>query len=282
MADARRGLLLGAVTVLATVLATAACGGGGDPAAAPAGSATTGPAGPTDSTRPTGTSGAAATGGAGLPDPGSSTGGYAPSIDPAAFTAAVTNPYFPLRPGMRWVYRTSTPDGVETTTITVTGRTRTVMGVPCTEVRDTVRLGGEPVEDTLDWYAQHRDGSVWYFGEDTKEYENGRVTTTKGSWAAGTRGALPGVVMPAHPRVGDRYRQEYLRGEAEDMADVRSITATAAVPTGRYRDVVRTHDYTPLDLEALEDKYYARGVGVVLVVDLFSGNTREELVEFVP
>jgi hypothetical protein len=275
MTDARRGLLLGAATLLATV----ACGGGSDPAATPAGSAAAGPAGPTG---PSATAGAAATGGAALPVPGSSTGGYAPSIDPAAFTAVVTHPYFPLRPGTRWVYHTSTPDGVETTTITVTGRTRTVMGVPCTEVRDTVRLGGELVEDTRDWYAQHRDGTVWYFGEDTKEYENGRVATTKGSWTAGIRGALPGVMMPAHPRVGDRYRQEYFRGEAEDMADVRSLTAAAAVPTGRYRDVVRTHDYTPLDPKALEDKYYARGVGVVLVVDLVAGNTRDELVEFVP
>ena len=98
------------------------------------------------------------------------TGAYAPTIDPAAFSSTVDNPFFPLRPGMRWNYRSDTPDGVETTVVTATNKTHTIMGVPCVEVRDTVKLDGKLKEDTLDWYAQDRDGAVWYFGEDTKEY----------------------------------------------------------------------------------------------------------------
>jgi hypothetical protein len=207
------------------------------------------------------------------------TGPYAPTIDPARFTATVDNPYFPLRPGMRWEYRSNTADGVESTVVTVTNVTKTIMGVPCVEVRDTVKLDGALIEDTLDWFAQHRDGTVWYFGEDTKEYENGKVSTTKGSWTAGVGGAMPGIVMPAQPQVGDRYRQEFLQGEAEDMADVQGLAEMVTVPTGSYTGVVKTKDYTPLEPDATEFKYYARGVGAVLTVDA-NGGARDELVKF--
>ena len=206
-------------------------------------------------------------------------GPYAPTIDPAAFSSTVDNSFFPIRPGMRWEYRSTTPDGVEMTAITVTGVIKTIMGVPCVEIRDTVKLDGELKEDTLDWYAQHRDGTVWYFGEDTKEYENGQVTSTKGTWTAGVAGALPGIIMPAEPKVGDLYRQEYLKGEAEDIAEVLSLTETATVPTGTYRDTVQTKDTTPLEPALLEQKFYASGVGVVLTVDITTG-TRDELVTF--
>jgi len=205
---------------------------------------------------------------------------YAPAIDPAAFSSTVDNPFFPLRQGMSWEYRSQTEDGTETTTVAVTDRTRVVMGVVCVEVRDTVRLNGEVIEDTFDWYAQHRDGTVWYFGENTKEYEHGKVVSIEGSWAAGVDGAQPGVVMPAQPRVGDSYRQEYYRGEAEDMGEVLSVTEQVRVPTGSYDGVVQTRDTTALEPEVLEHKYYARGVGPVLTVDVAGGGTRDELVRF--
>jgi hypothetical protein len=206
------------------------------------------------------------------------TGGYAPTIDPAAFSSTVDNPFFPLRPGMRWNYRSNTPDGVETTVVTATNKTRTIMGVPCVEVRDTVKLDGKLKEDTLDWYAQDRYGAVWYFGEDTKEYENGKVTSTEGSWLAGVLGAQPGILMPARPEVGDHYRQEYYKGHAEDQAEVLSLTERAQVPTGSYSGVVMTKETTPLEPDVLERKYYARGVGTVLTVDVSAGGTRDELV----
>jgi hypothetical protein len=207
---------------------------------------------------------------------------YAPVIDPATFTTAVTNRYFPLRPGMRWVYRATTEEGVERTVVEVSSQTRQVMGVTTLVVRDTVTRGGGLVEDTFDWYAQSRDGAVWYFGEQTKEYENGKVASTKGSWEAGVNGALPGVVMPADPKVGERYRQEYLRGEAEDMAEVLSRTERLTVPTGSYDDVVMTKDFTPLEPDLLEQKYYARDVGPILTAHIRGGTEIAELVAFTP
>jgi len=203
---------------------------------------------------------------------------YEPTIDPAAFSTTVDNPFLPLRPGMSWEYRTNTADGVETTAVTVTSTTKTIMGVECIEVRDTVSLDGVVKEDTLDWYAQHRDGTVWYFGEDTKEYEDGKVVSTEGSWIAGVDGAQPGIVMPAQPKVGEAYRQEYYKGHAEDMAEVVGLTDSATVPAGHFAGTLKTKDYTPLDPDLIENKYYARGVGVVLTVD--KGGGRDELVHF--
>jgi hypothetical protein len=208
------------------------------------------------------------------------TGAYAPHIVPADFSSTVDNPFFPLRPGMRWDYKSTSKDGTETTTVTVTTNTRTIMGIPCVEVRDTVLLNGALLEDTLDWYAQDRDGTVWYFGEDTKEYEHGKVTTTKGSWVGGVNGAQPGILMPAQPIIGDRYRQEYLRGDAEDTAQALAANETAKVPAGSYDGMLQTVETTALEPAALEHKYYARGVGPVLTVDVAGGGVRDELVSF--
>lgn len=263
-----RGLL----TAVAVLLGTAACGGD-DGAGGPAGSAgTRAPSAPTASA-PAGLS------------PGSAapvTGVYTPRIDPAQFSSTVDNPYFPLRPRMRWEYRSATEDGVETTVVQVTGSTHPVLGVPCVEVRDTVRLDGQVIEDTLDWYAQDRDGTVWYFGEDTKEYEDGKVVSTEGSWTAGVNGAHPGIIMPAQPRPGDRYRQEYYRGHAEDLGEVLAVGERVRVPAGSYDGVVRTKDTTPLEPDVLEHKYYAAGVGPVLTIDVSGGGRRDELVSFTP
>ncbi|MGH8822952.1 MAG: hypothetical protein ACRDVN_00540 [Jiangellaceae bacterium] len=204
---------------------------------------------------------------------------YSPSIDPAGFTTAVDNLYFPLPPGARWVYEGRVEDGLERTVVEVTGETRDVMGVTCVVVRDTVTLDGEVIEDTFDWFAQAADGAVWYFGEETYEYEDGEIVSTEGAWEAGVDGAQAGIVMPAEPRVGDSYRQEYYEGEAEDAAEVLSLTESATVPVGTYADVLMTEEVNPLEPDVVEHKYYARGVGPILTVQVQGGSDREELVE---
>lgn len=152
------------------------------------------------------------------------------------------------------------------------------MGVTTVVVRDTVRLDGEIIEDTFDWFAQHRDGSVWYFGEDTHEYEGGVPVNAAGAWEAGIDGAQPGIVMPAEPAVGDSYRQEFYEGEAEDEAEVLALGETVTVSFGTFDDTVKTADTTPLEPGVLEHKYYARGVGLVLEVNVNEDGTRTELV----
>lgn len=209
-------------------------------------------------------------------------GTYAPHIDPAAFTTTVTNPYLPLRPGMRWVYRTKTDEGIQRTIVEVFATPRRVMGVATLVVRDTVMQGTSMLEDTIDLYAQDRQGAVWYFGEQTKEYRKGKPPSTKGSWEAGVDGAEPGIVMPARPEVGPPYRQEYYRGNAEDMAQVTATGAKVTVPTGSYAAVVVTQEFTPLEPDLLESKYYAQGIGMVRAVDLRGGSDVTDLVEFTP
>jgi hypothetical protein len=198
---------------------------------------------------------------------------YDPVIRPADFTSDITNPYFPLRPGTVYFYRS--PEGTDT--VTVTADTVTIQGVRCVVVRDTNRVDGEIVEDTLDYYAQDRAGNVWYFGESTAEFEDGVVVSTSGTFAAGVDGAKPGIIMPASPRPGVTYRQEVAFGEAEDLGRIESLGETVRVPAGTFRRTLKTFDFTPLEPEVRENKHYAPGVGLVLTVDLVTGE-REELV----
>ncbi len=213
--------------------------------------------------------------GAGLPQ-----GSEPVTLDPATFTTDIDHPYWPMRPGTRWVSRETAPDGSrQRIVVRVTHRTRRIAnGITARVVRDTVRERGVLVEDTSDWYAQDAAGNVWYLGERTRAYEHGRFRDAEGSFEAGVDGALPGVVMPAHPVPGMRYRQEHYAGHAEDAASILSLDERVEVPAGRYDDVVMTRDVNPLEPRALEYKFYARGVGPVLAVSVSGGADREELV----
>jgi hypothetical protein len=192
--------------------------------------------------------------------------GYHPKIDPKKFTARITNPFMPLQPGTTRRY-TGVRDGAPTKHVmTVTPRHRTIMGVRCVVVSDVVTQNGSLVEKTTDWYAQDSAGNVWYFGEDTAEYQNGVVTSTAGTWEAGVDKALPGIVMPAHPRVATTYRQEYRPGVALDIATIVALNGTRKVPAGTFRHLVVTFDKNPLDPSKKEHKYFARGVGFVYAI----------------
>ena len=189
---------------------------------------------------------------------------YRPRIDPADFVAVIDNPYLPLRPGTTLTYEGISDGEREVTEVTTTGETKEVLGVTTTVVRDRVFVDGELAEDTFDWFAQDRHGNVWYFGEDSREIENGKVVSTEGSWEAGVAGAEPGIVMLGDPRVGDTYRQEFYEGEAEDMARVLRLDESVTVPYDSLEGVLVTEDRNPLEPKLLEHKFYARGVGVVL------------------
>ncbi|MBI5500388.1 MAG: hypothetical protein HY907_09105 [Deltaproteobacteria bacterium] len=203
---------------------------------------------------------------------------YQPVIDPANFVAVVDNPLYPLVPGTTYTYEA----GDETIVVAVTNETKLVQGVTCIVVRDTVTVAGEVTEDTFDWYAQDRDGNVWYMGEDTKEYEDGVVVSTEGSWQAGVDGAKAGIIMKASPAVGDSYRQEYLPCEAEDEAEVIATDEPVTVPAGSYLHCLRTHDSTRLEPALNEDKYYCPGIGVALEINLNTGGRLELVSRIAP
>ena len=200
-------------------------------------------------------------------------------IDPTTFTPASDNRYFPLVPGTRWTFREVGVDGSRPQVrVTVTSRTRRIAdGVTARVVRDTVTEDGEVTEDTFDWYAQDDGGSVWYFGEDTAEFEDGAVTTREGSFEAGVDEALPGIIMPAHPEAGQSYRQELYAGHAEDNGAVLAEHQQVESPQGWYDDAVLTADTSAPEPRVLEYKLYAPDVGLVLTLDASGGSAREEL-----
>ena len=174
----------------------------------------------------------------GTPESDLPQGSESVELDPAAFTTEIDNPYWPMVPGTRWTYRETDEEGNELkVVVTATTETKEIAnGVEARVVRDTVTRKGELIEDTFDWYSQDAEGNIWYLGEDTAEFEDGKVSSRSGSFEAGVDGALPGVIIPADPVDGMQYRQEYYEGEAEDNGEVLSTEELAEVPAGLFRN----------------------------------------------
>ncbi len=198
--------------------------------------------------------------------------GSAPPLPPASdFSARVDNPWYPLRPGTRYVYVGVKDGRPARNVLTVTHRTKTIQGVPCVVVDDRLYLAGRLAERTTDWYTQDGRGNVWYFGERTAELDvNGHVTSTEGSWQAGVDGAEPGIFMPARPRVGESYRQELYKGHAEDHFRVVGSFATVT-PPGTQATLL-TREWTPLEPKVIDQKVYVRGIGQVVEQTAKGGN----------
>jgi hypothetical protein len=200
---------------------------------------------------------------------------YSPVIDPSNFVATIDNPFMPLPPGTNFVYVGDTGNGIESNVVSVTHNTKVILGVTCIEVHDVVFTDGVLTEDTRDWFAQDAAGNVWYFGENSQELENGLPVSLEGSWTAGVDGAKPGIIMKANPVVGDFYRQEFSLGNAEDLAEVVSLTNSVMVPFGSFTNCLQTAETTPLEPDALEHKFYAAGVGEILTIDEVTGEHLE-------
>jgi len=205
------------------------------------------------------------------------TGGaaYHPNIVPADFTTHFRNNYWPLRTGATWTYDGTKDHVPEHVVVTVARETKTIMGVKCLVVHDRVTVNGNLEENTTDWYAQDKSGAIWYFGEDSKDYKNGVVISTQGTWEAGVDGAQPGVVIQGNPHPGPTYRQEYRPGVAEDKAKVLTTSAVERVRAGTFRHVVETYDTDPLNPQKIERKFWAPGVGAVHVVRIGSFHQEE-------
>ena len=189
---------------------------------------------------------------------------YNPSINPENFVDDVTNTYFPLIAGTVFTYQSQTEEGLETIVVTVLSDKKTVAGVSCTVVRDIVSIDGQMIEDTHDWYAQDKDGNVWYMGEDVSNYENGVLADHEGSFETGVDGAKAGIIMLANPVLEMPYRQEYYFNKAEDWGKVVEKGVTVSTTFGIFNNCIKTADWNALEPDAsMEFKYYAPNVGVV-------------------
>jgi hypothetical protein len=228
--------------------------------------------------------------GVGLGDVGSSKAGiappswalrgrYSPAIDPANFVGAIDNRYFPLAPGTTFHYRGYSGATPQTDDMVVTHRTKRILGVACTVVRDTVSEHGKPIERTFDWYAQDRRGNVWYMGEDSLELKNGRFVRADDSWRSGVDGAKPGIIMRGKPQPGDVYRQEYYPpGGALDQARVLEGSAGMTVPYGTFERTLATVEWSPVEPQLEKKYYYAAGIGEIQEQVVQGGHERFQLV----
>jgi hypothetical protein len=203
---------------------------------------------------------------------------YEVTVNPADFVTVIDSAYLPLSPGTLFVYEGTKDGSRETNRVYVSHETKVILGVTCIVVKDTVLVDGNLEEATLDWYAQDVGGNVWYFGEDSKDYVNGVVVSTAGSWEAGVDGALPGITMLAYPAAGPWYRQEFSKGVAEDKAEVQGLGRSVAVPYGSYNGCLETKEWTTLEPGVVEYKFYATGVGMLKAMMVVGGNDRSELV----
>jgi hypothetical protein len=198
-------------------------------------------------------------------------------LDPAQFTTRIDNPFWPMTPDSRWVYRETEADGEERRVeVTVTRRTKTVLGIEARVVRDVVIEHGRVRETTDDWFAQDLQGNIWHLGEAGRQYRNGRATPPRESWQAGVDGAQPAIIVPARPDPGTIYRP----GRAA-ATQVLSSSTKASVPYGSFDHLVITKEFSaPLEPTRVEHEFYARGVGPVLAITVSGGSGREELVRF--
>ncbi len=199
----------------------------------------------------------------GAPAQYGTTPGAPPGIDPADFMSVIDHEFLPLVAGRKFLYEGPAGDAIERVEVIVTGEVKSILGVPCTIVRDRVYRNGELIEDTDDWFAQDNKGNVWYFGEISRTIKKGETVHTNGSWEAGVGGAMPGILMPGQLLIGETYRQEEAPGEAEDMVRIVSLDAAITTAYGTFAHCLQTEEWNPLEPGVVEWKYYAAGVGLI-------------------
>ncbi len=191
---------------------------------------------------------------------------YQPDITPVRFlnSTEITNTYFPAPVGKTYIYEGHTGDGLERIEEKRLTSTKTIQSIECVIVNFKAYLNGILIEEAFDWYAQDNDGTVWYFGEAVDNYNpDGTFKDHAGSWEAGVDGAKPGIIMPANPTLGLAYREEYYFNEAEDEAEITSVNLNVSIPFGIFTNCIRTSNWTELEPDANENKFYAPGIGLV-------------------
>jgi len=191
---------------------------------------------------------------------------YKPDVSVSRFTNStnITHPYFPATAGKKYIYEGQTEAGAARIEEQRLSTTKTILGITCITVNFKEYLDGKLIEEAWDWYAQDNDGNVWYFGEDVDNYNtDGTLKDHGGSWEAGVDGAQPGTIMPANPQTGIKYREEYYFNHAEDEAEIIESGLTVTIPLGTYTNCIKTKNWTDLEPDVTEYKYYAPGVGLV-------------------
>jgi hypothetical protein len=187
-----------------------------------------------------------------------------------------------MTPGTTWVYKGNTDGEPVKDRVVVQSETVVIKGVTCAIVLDRVYTNGELSEKTQDFFAQDDKGNVWYFGENSREIDNGKVVSREGSWLHGVNGAKAGIIMPAVNSIGQTYAQENAPGVAQDTAETLALHATAKTPFGTFHNCLETREFSPLEPDVTEAKYYAAGIGMVKSQSLTGETEVLKLTQFIP
>jgi hypothetical protein len=203
--------------------------------------------------------------------PGGSHVKYEPTLDPANFGTVIDNTYFPLPVGRTLIYRGVKDGQSQIDTVKVLDQTKVLEGITARAISDISTHNGTVLEKTTDWYAQDLQGNVWYLGEDTAAYNPDGSVDTSGSWQSGVHDAEPGIIMEADPQIPDAYRQEYLKGQAEDTAWIVNQGGSISVPYGPVHQVLTSLEFARIEPTVVDKKVYAPGIGIVLETSLSGG-----------
>lgn len=190
----------------------------------------------------------------------------------------IDNKYMPLKPGTTLVYNGSSDGDPTRDVFTITNETKDIAGITTRVIHDNGYVKNKLEETTNDWFAQDDNGNVWYMGEDTTDL-TAKKNPHEGSWEAGVKGAKAGIVIEADPKVGDTYNQEFAKGVAEDKGTVLALDEKLCVPYGCYDNVLKTKDFSPLEPDIVENKYYAQGIGELKAISIKGENDVETLKE---
>jgi len=186
--------------------------------------------------------------------------------DPSAgpFSASITNPYFPAAVGNQWVLEGTEDGKAVVLRITALDSVEDIAGVSTRVLEERETHDGALVEVSRNFLAQAPDGSVCYYGEDVDIYQGGVITGHESQWRAGVGGALPGILMPALPAVGQAFEQEVAPGVAQDRVEIVAAGETVTVPFGSFSNTIRFRETTPLEPGASSTKVFAQSLGPIV------------------
>ncbi len=202
---------------------------------------------------------------------------YNPQINPADFSSNINNPYFNYPTGKKFVYSVELADRQEKIEIEVLKETKIIMGVETRVFLEKVRVAGELVEETRNFIAQDKEGNVWYFGEESKQYELLELVGTEGSWIAGVNAAKPGMLIKGTLTVGDEFREEFTPGKDEGKRKVVKTGIPVTTEFGAYQDCVQFYDWTPLDDKSKENKFFCKEVGGLVLSEHLVETEKKQL-----
>lgn len=188
------------------------------------------------------------------------------------FVSGVNNPYFTLTPGRKFYYDGASPEGIKIhKEILATDHKREIAGVETLATWTREWHDNSLVSDSKNWYAQDKEGNVWWFGENKQDIFGGTIKSKSSEWLAGVNNAKAGIIVPGAPKSGDPIAVAF-NGIDQEKAEVLAVGESVQVPRGQLKDCLKIGDYSAGDSPSDTQQYYCKETGnlsVELIPDTF-------------